>query len=187
MALKKIVQALVPIAIGIAFILIGALVPATNIINILLKAIGVIMIVTNAINLLSIRGRIFYGLTNSIVGIVLGVLMVAFPSKIMNFIIAFYLIIVPLLNMLCFKAYLDEKEIIKLIFGIIFFLFSPFFFGLFDALISVFLIVIGSIIIIGAIIGFIAMLRANLFGENETKKSLNVSKDDVDFDFSNKN
>ncbi|MCH5180689.1 MAG: hypothetical protein J1F32_05720 [Erysipelotrichales bacterium] len=187
MILKRISQLFVSIAIGIAFILIGALVPATSILNILLKAIGIIMIVTNVLNLLSIRGKMIYGFANSIIGIILGALMIAFPSKIMNIIIAFYLIVVPLLNMLCFRIFWDEKDIIKLIFGIIFFLFSPFFFGLFDAVISVFLIVIGSIIIIGTIIGLIVMLRTNLFGENETKKSLNVSKDDVDFDFSDKN
>ena len=187
MSLKRIIQLFLTMLVGFSFILIGALVPASKLVALLFYIVGIIMVVTNILNIVMSRGKIKFDLVNSIIGTLLGTLMIIFPSKILNFIIVLYLIVIPLLNIFYFKGMWNDRDIIKIIFGIIFLLFSPFFFGIANAIISIFLITIGCIICIGSILRIIVLLRVKNSIHNETKNCINVSKDDVDFDFSDKN
>lgn len=187
MMLKRTFELLLTFIIGLAFILIGALVPATSIVKWVLTGIGIIMVINNILNIIFTKGKIMFELVNSLIGVGLGVLMIIFPMNFLNIIIALYLIVIPLINIFYFKKLLIDRDIIKLVFGIIFLLFSPFFFGVANTIIGIFLIIIGAIIIVGTISSFIYLLRVKNTHYNETNEKINVSKDGVDFDFSDKN
>ena len=183
---RKIIELIGTIIIGIAFILLGALVPASSLILWLLRGLGIMMIFINAINLIITRINL-YEIINSLIGIILGALIIAFPSNVLAIIIIVYLVIIPLINIFYFRKLWLTQDIIKIILGFIFLLFTQFFYDMTNSIISVFLIGLGIIIILGAIfyLGFILHLKK--VAHNVTKKGQDVSNDDVDFDFSDKN
>ena len=183
---KAILYLLLAVLVGLAFIFVGIFVPGTEIVKIILIFLGIITIITNILNIVSTRGKIVFELIISIIGISLGTLMIIFPRDFLSIIIALYLIVMPLLNILYFKKFVTEQDIIKLVFGVLFLLFSPFMFGIANAIVSIFLIVIGIIIFIGAIVGIILVVRYKKFVSGVTNATKNVTQKDVDFDFSNK-
>ncbi|MCH5172244.1 MAG: hypothetical protein J1F31_05415 [Erysipelotrichales bacterium] len=184
---KRIIALLsLSIVVGLAILLVGIFVHATDIVYAILISMGIITIITNILNIVSTKGKKTFELINSLIGIVLGILIVVFPYNFLSIIIAIYFIVIPLLNMFYFKNFITEQDIIKLIFGILFFVFAPFVFGLANAVVKVFLIIIGTIIIIGAIIGFIMLFKYRNLFIKETKKNENVTHKGIDFDFSDK-
>lgn len=186
MLLRRIYELGLGIVLGIAFILIGALVPASDIANFLMISFGIIVVVVNAHSLIAAPDKDVLVLVSSIVGTLLGVAMIIYPSRIINVIIVVYLIIMPLLNIFHFKKGINDNDLVKIILGIIFLVFTPFFVGTANLVISILLVIFGSLLIIGSISGFILLYKRRRLIKAFVKEEKEVDRDHIDYDFSDK-
>lgn len=174
------------IVLGMAFILIGALVPASDIANFLMICFGVVMVIVNTLSLVTIGLKDTVALVSAIIGILLGAAIIIYPSNIINIVIVLYLIVMPLLNIFYFKKGTDDNDLIKIILGIIFLLFTPFFIGTANAIIGVLLIIFGALLIVGSISGFVLLHKHKLLIKEFVKEEKKTDKDHIDYDFSDK-
>lgn len=164
-------------AVGAAIIGIALLIPASKVIKIIFMVLGGALILLNAINLLSRQAKNKMEKIFSVLGILLGTLMIIFPNGIISLLVAIYFIVMPLINRYYFHQPFRKNDALKICLGIVFLLFAPLSISIFDQIIKIALIVIGVLIILGAFTSIFV---------DENGKLRNKSKRKIDYDFSDK-
>lgn len=174
---KALTNAIIGILVGIGVILLACLVKITDLIKAIFIVIGVITVVINVANLFNKYENPTANIIASVIGIVLGGCMIAFPGTVMNIIVAIYLIIIPLLKIYYYKLPLAQDDIVKIVVGILFLVFLPISASIAAEVIKIILIVIGIFVILAAISDIVYICKFD-------KKSHDDKH--VDYDFSDK-
>lgn len=170
-------NAIVGVLVGIGIILLACIVPLSELLHWILVIFGAITVVINAVNLFNKYDKPTANIIASVVGIILGVCMIVFPGTIMNIVIAFYLIVLPLLKIYYYKLPLAQDDIIKIVVGILFLVFLPISVNIANEVMKIILIVIGVFVILAAISDIVYICKFD-------KKSHNDKH--IDYDFSDK-
>ena len=170
-------NAIVGVLVGIGIILLACLVSLTDLLRAVFIIFGAITVVINVVNLFNKYENPTANIIASVVGIILGICMIVFPGTVMNIIIAFYLIIIPLLKIYYYKLPLAQDDIVKIVVGILFLVFLPIAGNIANEVMKVILIVVGAFVILAAISDIVYICKFDKKPHNDKH---------VDYDFSDK-
>lgn len=176
---EKSFNTLMGIILGLAIILGAIFIPASEVIHTMFIILGIVLICFNIMTL--VFSWSIFNMTSSLIGIVLGFLLIFVQDWIVSMVVAIYLVILPLINHFAFSKNWSRNDVIKICLGLVYLVFTPLSVEAFDIVIKIVLIILGVIVIIGAII---PLFKKDSLVKNK-KDTKHIDKS-VDYDFSDK-
>ena len=156
---KIIVSSVSSVLLGLLLILLPTLLPVSKLISICFIVFGVITIINYIPSLITGLRNIttpdgIGDLIGAIFGITIGAIMIFYQGILLTVLAAVFLIALPLLRVLFSRNHMAalRSEILRIILGIVLIAFLPALVGAMDLIVKIILTVIGSIIILAALI-----------------------------------